>query len=97
MALPLQSRLLRVLAEGEVQPVGALAPRKVDLRVVSASHRSLTSLVEEGRFREDLFYRLSAATLRLPPLRERSDFGWILDRLLVRHGLDQDGRRSRWR
>lgn len=92
MALPLQSRLLRVLAEGEVQPVGALAPRKVDLRVVSASHRSLTSLVEEGRFREDLFYRLSAATLRLPPLRERSDFGWILDRLLVRHGLDQDGR-----
>jgi transcriptional regulator of acetoin/glycerol metabolism len=87
MALPLQSRLLRVLAEGEVQPVGALVPRKVDLRVVSASHRSLASLVEQGRFREDL-YRLNAAALRLP-LRERSDFGWILDRLLARHGKER--------
>lgn len=89
MALPLQSRLLRVLAEGEVQPVGALVPRKVDLRVVSASHRSLASLVEQGRFREDLYYRLNAAALRLPPLRERSDFGWILDRLLARHGKER--------
>jgi transcriptional regulator of acetoin/glycerol metabolism len=69
MALPLQSRLLRVLAEGEVQPVGALVPRKVDLRVVSASHRSLASLVEQGRFREDLYYRLNAAALRLPLTR----------------------------
>jgi transcriptional regulator of acetoin/glycerol metabolism len=82
MALNLQARLLRVLAEGEVMPVGATRPRRVSLRVLSASHRDLPALVREGRLREDLYYRLSAATLTLPPLREREDFDWLLDRLL---------------
>jgi transcriptional regulator of acetoin/glycerol metabolism len=82
MPLPLQARLLRVLAEGEVVPIGANRPRRVDLRVLSASHRDLPALVRDGRLREDLYYRLSAATLTLPPLREREDFDWLVGRLL---------------
>jgi transcriptional regulator of acetoin/glycerol metabolism len=82
MPLMLQSRLLRVLSEGEVTPVGALHPRRVRLKAVSASHRDLAALVAEGRFREDLFYRLAGAVLTLPPLRERLDFDWLLDALL---------------
>ena len=85
MPLTLQSRLLRVLAEQEVMPVGGVEPRKVNIRVVSASHRSLPSLVEQGRFREDLFYRLNTAVLRLPPLRDRADFDWVVARILARH------------
>ncbi|NLH82202.1 MAG: sigma 54-interacting transcriptional regulator, partial [Phyllobacteriaceae bacterium] len=84
MPLTLQSRLLRVLAEGEVMPVGASEPRRVRLRVISASHRHLPSLVATGSFREDLFYRLNTATLALPPLRERGDFGRLVARLLAR-------------
>ncbi|MFT3972719.1 MAG: sigma-54-dependent Fis family transcriptional regulator [Amaricoccus sp.] len=82
MPLALQARLLRVLAEGEVTPVGALRPRRVDLRVVSATHRDLPAQVRAGALREDLYYRLSAATLALPPLRAREDFDWLADRLL---------------
>ncbi|PZQ47145.1 MAG: sigma-54-dependent Fis family transcriptional regulator [Rhodovulum sulfidophilum] len=82
MPLPLQARLLRVLAEGEVAPVGAARPRRVNLRVLSASHRDLPDLVRQGAVREDLYYRLSAATLTLPPLRERADFDWLAARLL---------------
>ncbi|MCY1236098.1 Acetoin catabolism regulatory protein [compost metagenome] len=84
MPLSLQSRLLRVLSENEVQPVGALKARPIRLRVVSASHRDLAELVKEGRFREDLYYRLNAATLCLPALRERQDLGWLIDQLLAR-------------
>lgn len=80
-----QSRLLRVLAEGEVLPVGGAAPRKVDFRVVSASHRPLVEMVEAGTFREDLYYRLNAAVLSLPRLSQRDDFPWLLDRLLEKH------------
>ncbi|MEP9403706.1 sigma-54-dependent Fis family transcriptional regulator [Sphingomonas sp. VNH70] len=85
MPMMLQGRLLRVLAEREVQPVGAATPRPVNIRVLSASHRPLPELVAKGVFREDLYYRLCAATLRLPPLRERADFDWLLSRLLDRH------------
>ena len=81
MPYALQSRLLRVLAEREVIPVGGSIPRRVRVKVVSASHRDLKALVADGRFREDLFYRLNAAVLTLPPLRERSDFEWLLDRV----------------
>ncbi len=81
MPLSLQSRLLRVLAEGEVTPVGASHPRRVSIRVLSASHRDLGQLVREGLFREDLFFRLGATTLTLPPLREREDFDWLVERL----------------
>lgn len=86
MPFATQSRLLRVLAEGEVLPVGGSAPRKVDFRVVSASHRALADMVAAGTFRADLYYRLNAAVLTLPPLAERDDFSWLLDRLLEKHG-----------
>ena len=84
MPLSLQSRLLRVLSENEVQPVGALKARAVRLRVLSASHRDLAELVKEGRFRQDLYYRLNAATVTLPALRERQDLGWLIGHLLGR-------------
>ncbi|KJF71632.1 sigma-54-dependent Fis family transcriptional regulator [Agrobacterium arsenijevicii] len=84
MPLSLQSRLLRVLSENEVQPVGALKAKPVRLRVLSASHRDLAELVKEGRFRQDLYYRLNAATVTLPALREREDLGWLVDQFLHR-------------
>ncbi|WP_299130057.1 sigma-54-dependent Fis family transcriptional regulator [uncultured Amaricoccus sp.] len=83
MPLTLQARLLRVLAEGEVTPVGAARARRIDVRVISATHRDLPALVAARGLREDLFYRLSAAVLSLPPLRERRDFDWLVDRLLA--------------
>jgi transcriptional regulator of acetoin/glycerol metabolism len=83
-----QSRLLRVLAEGEVLPVGGSVPRRVDFRVLSASHRSLVDMVAAGAFREDLYYRLNAAVLTLPPLCEREDLPWLLEQLLEKHGTE---------
>lgn len=82
MPLALQARLLRVLSEREVTPVGAVKARRVDVRVISATHRDLTARVAAGDLREDLFYRLSAAVLTLPPLRDRQDFDWLVDHLL---------------
>ncbi|WP_429932886.1 sigma-54-dependent Fis family transcriptional regulator [Agrobacterium vitis] len=80
-----QSRLLRVLAEGEVLPVGGSVARKLEFRVVSASHRSLADMVSTGAFRQDLYYRLNAAVLSLPRLCERGDLPWLLDKLLEKH------------
>lgn len=71
MSLRLQQRLLRVLQEKEVTPVGAVRPTRVDVRVVAATHRDLKEEVGAGRFRTDLFYRLNIFTIRLPPLRDR--------------------------
>ncbi|MDR6100776.1 transcriptional regulator of acetoin/glycerol metabolism [Agrobacterium larrymoorei] len=86
MPLTAQSRLLRVLAEGEVLRVGGSTPQKVDFRVISASHRPLSDMVRAGDFREDLYYRLNAAVMTLPPLRAREDFSWLLDMTLEKHG-----------
>ena len=83
MPLALQARLLRVLAEREVLPVGATRPVPVDIRVIAATHCDLRALVRAGRFREDLYYRLNGAQLALPPLRARSDLAWMLDRMLA--------------
>ncbi|APR39877.1 sigma-54-dependent Fis family transcriptional regulator [Paraburkholderia sp. SOS3] len=73
MPLSLQTRLLRVLAEGEVMPLGGDTPVRVDIDVICATHRDLKQMVADGAFREDLYYRLSGATLHMPPLRERED------------------------
>ena len=73
MPLSMQAKLLRVLQDGEVRRVGQNRPITVDVRVVSATHRDLKSLVADNRFRADLMYRLNAVTLTLPPLRERPE------------------------
>lgn len=88
MPLTLQSRLLRVLSENEVQPIGALKSKPVRLRILSASHRDLAGLVALGQFRQDLYYRLNAVTLALPPLRERQDLPDVIDHLLARIGRE---------
>ncbi|MEQ9122890.1 MAG: sigma 54-interacting transcriptional regulator, partial [Alphaproteobacteria bacterium] len=68
-----QTRLLRVLQQGEYVPVGGATPIKADVRIVSATHRDLRLAVRQGSFREDLFYRLNVVPVRLPPLRERKE------------------------
>ncbi len=83
MTLALQARLLRVLAEREVLSVGATRPVPVNIRVIAATHCDLEALVREGRFRADLYYRLNGAHLVLPPLRERTDLCWLIERLLA--------------
>jgi transcriptional regulator with GAF, ATPase, and Fis domain len=93
MSLRMQSELLRVLEDGEIRPVGSERLRKVDVRVIGATHRNLEELVREKRFREDLFYRLNVISVRVPTLRERP--GDIP--LLVRHMISAyaKGRRVR--
>jgi two-component system response regulator HydG len=75
-----QAKLLRVLQDGELRPVGEDRPHQVDVRVLAATHRDLSQLSREGRFREDLYYRLNVVTLRVPTLRERPEDVAVLAR-----------------
>ncbi|OLS62360.1 sigma-54-dependent Fis family transcriptional regulator [Pseudomonas putida] len=87
MPAHLQTRLLRVLAEREISPIGAPAPVPLDIQVVCATHQDLQAMLRDKGFREDLFYRLNGMHLRLPPLRERSDRGQLLDELVAAQGV----------
>ncbi len=86
MPLELQARLLRVLDERQVTPLGTEEVIPVDFQLISASHEHLPSRVREGRFREDLYYRLAGVELQLPPLRERSDRRELMRRVLLAEG-----------
>ena len=86
MPLALQTRLLRVLQERSVTPVGAGAAVPVDFALACATHCQLPQAVEQGRFRQDLYYRINGLTVLLPALRERSDFLALTQRLLAQEG-----------
>jgi DNA-binding NtrC family response regulator len=92
MPLAAQARLLRVLAEGQVTRIGSTRPRRVDVRVVAATHRDLRAAVQEGRFREDLWYRLAVAILDVPPLRERGDDVALLATHFLARAAERVGR-----
>ncbi|WP_339407496.1 sigma-54 interaction domain-containing protein [Pseudomonas helleri] len=85
MPLSLQAKLLRVLQEGEIRPLGCNDSHKIDVRIIAATHRNLTERVSQGQFREDLYYRLAQFPIELAPLRERE--GDLLD--LARHFADK--------
>ncbi|MFH1757923.1 MAG: sigma 54-interacting transcriptional regulator, partial [Pseudomonadota bacterium] len=91
LSLAMQVRLLRVLQEREFEPLGSTTPQRADIRIISATHRSLSQMVEQGTFREDLYYRLNVMKIILPPLRQRrEDIPLLMDhfihRLNIRHG-----------
>jgi len=92
MALSTQVKLLRVLQEGEVRPIGAAETIKVDVRVVAATHVDLEKAMKEGRFREDLYYRLNVISIPLPALRERKDDIPMLAAFFLRRAAERYGR-----
>lgn len=95
MPADMQAKLLRVLQDGEVRPVGATTPKKVDVRVVAASHRDLAALVKEGKFREDLLFRLNVITLEVPALRDRKEDLPYLATYLLQRVADEAGEAPR--
>jgi transcriptional regulator of acetoin/glycerol metabolism len=90
MPLALQTRLLRVLQERQVTPLGSGNPVPVDFALICATHQDLALAVEQGRFRADLYYRINGLALQLPALRERTDFAALTHRLLAEHAPQQD-------
>ncbi|MCB1552878.1 MAG: sigma-54-dependent Fis family transcriptional regulator [Xanthomonadales bacterium] len=96
---PAQVKLLRAIQEGEVVRLGSSKPQKVDVRIIAATNRTLTEEIAEGRFREDLFYRLAVAVLNIPPLRDRAgDLGPLIDHLLAevnREAAEEPGFRDK--
>ena len=82
MPLALQARLLRVLQERQVTPLGSHKSQPVDVMLVCATHRNLRELIAQGAFREDLYYRLGGLSVRIPPLRARSDMATLVTRIL---------------
>jgi len=92
---PLQAKLLRVLQEREFEPLGSERPQKVDVRVIAATNRDLRQMTAEGRFQEDLFYRLNVIPIRIPPLRERREDVAVLAEHFVRKHAQRSGRPAR--
>jgi DNA-binding NtrC family response regulator len=92
LTMPQQAKLLRVLETGEFQRVGSSLTRRVDVRVISATNADLPTLVTEGRFREDLFYRLNAVEIQLPPLRDRREDISLLAAHFLRAEIRRRGR-----
>jgi transcriptional regulator with PAS, ATPase and Fis domain len=87
LSLPLQAKLLRVLQEGVVEPLGSVKSVSVDVRIVAATHKDLEAELRRGSFRQDLYFRLAGATLRLPPLRERPrDLALLVEAFLEEAG-----------
>lgn len=92
LPLHLQPKLLRAIQEGEIERVGGVHPLKVNVRLIATTHRDLSRMVQEGTFREDLFYRLNVITVRVPPLRERPGDIELLARHFSEVHAHQNGR-----
>ena len=92
LPLELQVKLLRLIQQGEVEKLGVVGTTKVDVRIIAATHRNLQAMVEDGAFREDLYYRLAVIPLELPPLRERADDIPELVQHFFLRAKDQQGR-----
>jgi Nif-specific regulatory protein len=91
LPLALQPKLLRFLQEGEVHTLGERMPRKVNVRVIAATHKNLEELVQQKVFREDLYYRIAALTIKVPPLRERTDdIGTLISYFLTHYARRND-------
>jgi DNA-binding NtrC family response regulator len=95
MSPGLQSKLLRVLQDGEIRPVGGNTSKPVNVRIIAATNRVLTKDIEEGRFRKDLYYRLNVIPIEIPPLRDRrDDIPALAEAFLAKHGLGRSCRLS---
>lgn len=93
MPINMQVKLLRTLQEGEVESVGALAPTEVDVRIIAATNRPLEKMIEEKRFREDLFYRINVVPFTIPPLRERTEDIQVLLDFFLKKITGKSGKR----
>ncbi|KVO81525.1 Fis family transcriptional regulator [Burkholderia ubonensis] len=92
MPYPLQVRLLRVLQERLVNPLGSTKTIAVDISIICATHRDLRDMIAQNRFREDLYYRLNGLVVRLPPLRDRTDLAVVVQKMLQREAIAGAGR-----